>query len=152
MANGSVALAFIQKAGRHKKIESTNIYMNPNISTALHTSDLLCGNKEGWKERLVGRPDSFDPFPHPSQVKESDSSSSSVWPSVPPSHPTRPPGPIRRVRRTATATPQSQPAAGPLPPQYSANTESLDSDNTQHNGIIWLNNLVLKGGISISRV
>ena len=54
MSNGSVAPAFIQKAGHHKKMESTNLYMNPSISTALRTSDLLCGNKEGgWNERLV---------------------------------------------------------------------------------------------------
>ena len=77
MANGSVAPAFIQKAGHHKKIESMNIYMNPNIITALHTSDILCGNKNGWKEQLVGRKNSLDPFLHPSQVKESDSSFSS---------------------------------------------------------------------------
>ena len=96
MANGSVALAFIQKAGCHKKIESTNLYMNPNITTALHTSDLLCGNKDGWKERLVGRKDSLNPFLHPSQVKQSDDSSSpSVQPSVQPPCIVRPLGPPR---------------------------------------------------------
>ena len=153
MANGSVALAFIQKAGRHKKIESTNIYMNPNTCTALRTSDLLCGNKDGWKEQLVGRPDSLDPFLYPSQVRESDSSSSSVRPSVQPPCPAQPLGPVRQVRRTATAAPanpphRSQSAAGPPPPQDSANTETLDGDNTENNGIIWLNELVLKGSIS----
>ena len=146
-----MAPAFIQKAGRHKETESTNLYMNPIITSALHTSNFLCGNKDGWKERLVGRKDSLDPFLHPSQVKESDSSSSSVQPSVKPSCPARPLGPARRGRKTATATPQSRPAAGPSPPKDSDNTESLDGDNTE-DVIIWLNNLVLKGGITISRV
>ena len=153
MANGSVVPAFIQKAGRHKKMESMNLYMNPSISTALHTSDLLCGNKDSWNERLVGCKDSLDPFLHPSQVKESDdSSSASVQPSVRPPRPVRPLGPARRGRgRTVTAPPRSRPVAGSSPPTDSVNTGSLDGDNVE-NGIITLNNLVLNGGISVSKV
>ena len=42
MCNGSVAPAFIQKAGRHKETESTNLYMNPIITSTLHASNFLC--------------------------------------------------------------------------------------------------------------
>ena len=95
----------------------------------------------------MGRKDSPEPFLHPSQVKEKDdSSSASIQPSV------RPPGPERRGRgRTVTAPPRSRPVAGSSPPTDSVNTGSLDGDNVE-NGIITLNNLVLKGGISISKV
>ena len=158
MCNGSVNPAFIKKAGRHKKMESTLLYMNPSISTALHTSDLLCGNKEGgWSERLVGREDSLDPFLDPSQVKETvDSSSANVQPPAQPPRPVRPPGPPRRGHgrgRTVTAPPQGRPVAGLSPPRWtdSDNTESLDGDNVAK-GINSLNNLVIMGGISISKV
>ena len=50
-----------------------------------------------------------------------------------------------------TAPPQSQPVAGPSPPADPNNTGSLDGDNAE-NGIIWLNNLLLKGGITLSIV
>ena len=72
--------------------------------------------KDGCKERLVGCKDSLDPFLHPSQVKESDSSFSCVWPSVKPSHSAQPLGPLGRGGRTVTAAPQSRPVAGPSPP------------------------------------
>ena len=45
-----------------------------------------------------------------------------------------------------------QSAAGSSPPQDSANTESLNGDNTVDREIIWLNELVLKGSLSITRV
>ena len=158
MCNGSVAPAFIQKAGCHKKMESTLLYMNPLISTDLRTSNILCGNKEGgWSERLVGRKDSLDPFLDPSQVKEKVySSSASVQPPARPPHAARPPGPARRGRghgRTATAPPWSRPVAGLSPPRWtdSVNTESLDGDNIE-NGINSLNNLILIGGITVSKV
>ena len=87
--------------------------------------------------------DSFNPFLHPSQVKESDSSSSSDRPSVKPSRPAQPPGSAGCGRNTVTA--------GPSPPKDSDNTESLDGDNTEDE-IIRLNFLVLKAGLTISRV
>ena len=82
-----MAPAFIQKAARHKKIELTDIYMNPSMRTALRTSDLLYGNKDGWNERLVCHPYFLDPFLHPSQVKESASSATSVRPTAQPPRP-----------------------------------------------------------------
>ena len=52
MANGSVASDFIQKAAHHKSLELTNIYIKTDMCNALHTSDVLCGNKDGWSEQL----------------------------------------------------------------------------------------------------
>ena len=164
MCNGSVAPAFIQKAGRHKKMESTLLYMNPSISTALRTSDLLCGNKEGgWSEKLVGRKDSLDPFLDPSQVKETvDSSSANIQPPAPPLRPVRPPGPPLRGcgrgrgrghGRTVTAPPRGRPVASlsPSGQSDSDNSESQDGDSVAQ-GINILNNLAMMGGISISKV
>ena len=50
-----------------------------------------------------------------------------------------------------TAPPRSRPVAGSSPPADPNNIGSLDGDITE-NGIIQLNNLVLKGGISVSKV
>ena len=153
MCNGSVAPAFIQKAGRHKKMESTMLYMNPSISTALCTSNLLCGNKE----------DSLDPFLHPSQVKETvDSSSANIQPPAPSPRSVRPPGPSlpgrgrsrgRGPGRTVTAPPRGRPVAGlsPSGQSDSDNSESQDGDSVAQ-GINILNNLAMMGGISISKV
>ena len=164
MCNGSVSPAFIQKAGRHKKMESTLLYMNPSISTALRTSDLLCGNKEGgWSEKLVGRKDSLDPFLDPSQVKETvDSSSANIQPPAPPLRPVRPPGPPLRGcgrgrgrgrGRTVTAPPRGRPVAGLYSSGQSdsVNSESQDGDSVAQ-GINKINNLALLGSISISLV
>ena len=53
-----------------------------------------------------------------------------------------------------TAPPRSRPVAGSSPPADLNDLNdiwSLDGDNAK-NGIISLNNLVLKGGISVSKV
>ena len=68
--------------------------------------------KDVCKERLVRCKDSLDPFHHPSQVKESDSSFSSVRLSVLPSRSTRLSGPGGRGGRTVTDAPRSRSVTG----------------------------------------
>ena len=48
MADDFVNQVFINKAACHKNINSILGYINPDMKSALHTSDLLCGSKGGW--------------------------------------------------------------------------------------------------------
>ena len=65
------------------------LYMNPNTCNALCTSGLLCGNKDGWSEQLVRRPDSLSPYFYPSQAQVRFCSDTNAQPAAvqpPPPH------------------------------------------------------------------
>merc|ERR1711867_349095 len=53
--------AYIQKAARHKRGDSSVTYIESSLSKALKANDLLSGNypSEGWSSRYSGNPRSL---------------------------------------------------------------------------------------------
>ena len=91
--------------------------MNPNTCTALCTSD-LSGNKDGWSEQLVRRPDSLNPYLYPSQAQVRFCSDTSAQPAaVQPPPPTCPLGPSSWLGNdwAVTVAPEDPPTRGSLP-------------------------------------
>ena len=56
--------AYIQKAARHKRAETSVTYIEASLSKALRANDLLSGNNpsEGWGSRYSGNPRSLSRF------------------------------------------------------------------------------------------
>ena len=64
LADGEMHPAFIQKAARHKRAESSVTYIEASLSKALKANDLLSGNNlsEGWCSQYLGNPKSLSHF------------------------------------------------------------------------------------------
>ena len=71
LADGDMHPAFIQKSARHKRWESSMIYINPSLPKALRANDLLSGNNpsEGWGSQYSGNPRSFSLFLPTNSIK-----------------------------------------------------------------------------------
>ena len=64
LADGEMHPAFIQKAARHKRAESSVTYIEASLSKALKANDLLLGNNlsEGCGSQYLGNPKSLSCF------------------------------------------------------------------------------------------
>ena len=64
LADGEMHPAFIQKSARHKRWESSSLYIDASLSKALKANNLLSGNNpsEGWGSQYSGNPKSLSRF------------------------------------------------------------------------------------------
>ena len=64
LADGDMHPAYIQKAARHKRGDSSVTYIESSLSKALKANEILSGNNsfEGWGSRYSGNPRSLSCF------------------------------------------------------------------------------------------